>query len=130
MVFERLCSFLQYLQENLKYGVKLESNGFNIIHNNNFTDNMYEGSSQAYDDGFRNTWYDTETMEGNYWSDYDGTGNYSIDGSAGSVDLYPFEEHEESSTSEILFSFLFALLISIIPLLLTRIISSKHAKKQ
>ncbi len=119
-----------HLQENSEYGVKLESNGFNVVHNNNFTDNAYEGSSQAYDDGFRNTWYDTENLEGNYWSDYDGTGNYSIDGSAGSADLYPLKEYEESSTSEIQFSFLFALLIFIIFLHLTRIISSKHAKKQ
>ena len=53
---------------------------------------------QAHDDGEKNTWYDSISREGNYWSDYTGRdGNddsigdtpYLIGGSAGSIDYFP-----------------------------------------
>lgn len=43
--------------------------------------------SNARDDGSINFWDDGE--QGNFWSDYDGTGDYLIPGSAGSVDHFP-----------------------------------------
>lgn len=63
---------------------------FNSIHHNNFIDNIDpEGFSQAYDRAANNTWYDPNTLEGNYWRDYSGTGYYYIDGDAGAYDPYP-----------------------------------------
>ncbi len=81
------------LQSNEEHGVYLESGSDNnLIHHNTFVDNNLGGTSQAYDDGTNNTWYDSATLEGNYWSDWDGTGFCSIDGYAGSIDLYPLDE--------------------------------------
>ncbi|MHA1686441.1 MAG: NosD domain-containing protein [Candidatus Heimdallarchaeaceae archaeon] len=61
----------------------------NTVHHNNFIENNLNGSSQAYDAGINNTWYDPQTLEGNYWSDWNGTGVYAIDGPANSFDPYP-----------------------------------------
>ncbi|MHA1857906.1 MAG: right-handed parallel beta-helix repeat-containing protein [Candidatus Thorarchaeota archaeon] len=53
----------------------------NEIRNSSFGGN----SPNAKDDGSTNVW------DGNAWSDYCGTGSYSISGGAGSVDLYPVQ---------------------------------------
>ena len=80
------------LQENEEYGIFIRSDSdYNIIHHNTFVNNNLGGTSQAYDEGSNNIWYDTETNEGNYWSDWSGIGSYSIDGLAGSVDPYPLD---------------------------------------
>jgi hypothetical protein len=42
----------------------------------------------AIDSGSDNTW-DNGIDTGNWWSDYDGTGEYAIGGNAHSVDRYP-----------------------------------------
>ncbi|MHA1772000.1 MAG: right-handed parallel beta-helix repeat-containing protein [Candidatus Thorarchaeota archaeon] len=42
----------------------------------------------AQDNGTNNAW-DDGVSKGNSWSDYNGTGNYSVPGSAGSIDHYP-----------------------------------------
>ncbi len=121
------------LQENEEYGVVLGlDSDNNLIHHNNFVDNNLgglHGNSQAYDDGTNNYWYDTETSEGNYWSDWSGTGTYSIDSSASSEDIYPLNEPAEYSTDENQLNFTFTLLMLIIPLMLTRIISKKVKKE-
>ena len=44
--------------------------------------------SNAIDSGSDNTW-DNGIDTGNWWSDYNGTGEYAIDGDAHSVDRYP-----------------------------------------
>ncbi|MBA7578428.1 hypothetical protein ES708_20290 [subsurface metagenome] len=81
------------LQENRYYGVYLRyDSDNNLIHHNTFVDNNLGGTSQAFDDCTNNFWYDTETLEGNYWSDWSGTGSYTINGYAGSIDLYPLDE--------------------------------------
>ncbi len=81
------------LQENGGYGIYLRyDSDNNLIHHNIFEDNNLGGTSQVFDDGTNNTWYDSETQEGNYWSDWSGTGSYAIDGEANSVDLYPLGE--------------------------------------
>ena len=65
----------------------------NLIHHNSFLkNNLWYGTSQAADDGKYNVWYDLDSEEGNYWSNYAGTGNYSIDGLANVYDLYPLTE--------------------------------------
>ncbi len=126
------------LQENGGYGIYLVFSDNNLIHHNNFVDNNLGETSQAYDSEPTNTWYDTETLEGNYWSDWSGTGNYTIDGSADSIDLYPFDEpvgstttehtSVESTTDENPLSFTFTLLMVVVTLMLTRIISKKAKK--
>lgn len=76
----------------------------NIIHHNRLEGNAWHNSydidggepqgpptSQAYDEGYNNIWYDNNAQEGNYWSDYFGIGSYSIDGPSDAVDLYPFQ---------------------------------------
>ena len=118
------------LQENEEYGVYLLYNSDNnLIHHNIFVDNNLVGTSQAFDDGTNNLWYDTVALEGNYWSDWSGTGSYSIDGYVGSVDLYPFYEANGFPTiSEYHIHSSFTLLIPVIPLLFTIIISRKRLK--
>jgi len=72
------------------YGVYLtENSDNNSIHHNSFIYNT--NSSQANDNGTYNQWFDTETNEGNYWSDYSGIGDYEIDGSTSSSDPYPLD---------------------------------------
>jgi parallel beta-helix repeat protein len=73
----------------------------NIIHHNTLDGNTWATSynidgqhydapsSQAYDEGSQNIWYDNINKEGNCWSDYFGIGTYKIDGPANSIDLYP-----------------------------------------
>jgi parallel beta-helix repeat protein len=78
------------LIQNSNYkGLDIISGSNNIIHHNSFIDNTL----QAYDSGINNTWYDDVTLEGNYYSDWSGIGNYSIDGSANSIDPYPLSEN-------------------------------------
>ncbi len=82
----------------------------NSVHHNNFINNAKKETynidgelsglmtSQAYDDGFLNTWYEEKTKTGNQWSDYSGEGPYTIDGSALSVDKYPNKVETERSS--------------------------------
>ncbi len=117
------------LQENEDYGIYLSSSSDdNTIHHNTFVDNNLGGTSQAYDAGANNYWCDTETSEGNYWSDWSGTSNYSIDGSSGSVDLYPLDEPVEYSTDETQLFFTFTLLIAVVPLILMKLFSRRRRK--
>ncbi len=119
------------LLENVEYGIYLEISypRNNLIHHNTFVDNNLGGSSQARDEGSNNFWYDTETLEGNYWSDWSGTGSYSIDGSASSEHTMTEHTSVESTTDENPLNFTFALLLLVVPLMLTRIISKKVKKE-
>ena len=118
------------LQENGVYGVAMTyGSDNNTIHHNTFVDNNDDpyGGSQAGDSGISNTWYDTDTFEGNYWDDWSGTGNYSIDGTAGSFDPYPLDEYgnppiiSEFSSNIIVLILVFVFSLVIIPLsLITR----------
>lgn len=114
------------LEENEYYGVFLDPDcDENIIHHNNFVANnlggIFGSTSQACDHGTTNTWYDTETLEGNYWDDWSGTGSYSIAGVAGASDPYPQNELlnppvfsvPSNSDMQIL---VFVLVLAIIPL--------------
>ena len=70
-----------YFVENLFYGVAIHSSStFNIVHHNAFIDNNPLEDSQAWDSAVYNTWYDEDTEEGNYWSNWDGVNQYGIDG--------------------------------------------------
>jgi parallel beta-helix repeat protein len=71
------------------YGIELsDESDDNFIHQNDFIANGQD-TSQACDNGTNNQWYDETVLEGNYWSDYSGTGSYLIAGSAGTSDPYP-----------------------------------------
>lgn len=59
---------------------------------------IYVGATGVRDDGSNNIW-DNNADKGNWWSDYPGTGTYSISGSAGSVDRYPRGPSTSSSTT-------------------------------
>jgi nitrous oxidase accessory protein NosD len=72
------------------------SSNINFIHHNSFFYNNENSTSQAYDSGSGNYWYDTLTLEGNYWSDWNQTNGYLISGSSGSIDPYPLLEPPNS----------------------------------
>ena len=77
------------------------SSSWNVAHHNTFINNSkvnqytIDGertgtiTSQGYDEGNYNTWYDEEGEYGNIWSDYTGGSSYSIDGRANAEDIYP-----------------------------------------
>lgn len=85
------------------------TSSFNTVFQNVFADNgradtyTIDGersgnlTSQGYDEGSNNLWYDEERGMGNWWSDYSGSGNYAIDGPASAMDLYPM--HGDNSVN-------------------------------
>jgi len=80
--------------ENAGYAIALNTGTRDcIIHHNSFINNKFpsNGNSQAQDQGTKNYWYHTDTLVGNFWSDKGLKGKYSIDGTAGSYDLYPLK---------------------------------------
>jgi hypothetical protein len=64
-----------------------------LVAYNFFINNNPGKSSQGYDDGFDNIWYDKKAKKGNYWSDWTGNGTYAIDGRAEVEDRYPLDEN-------------------------------------
>ena len=87
-----------------QHGIALVGNAnSNKIYNNILIDNAFSETynvdgrltgtvnSQAFDEGNNNYWFDDVSKKGNMWSNYQGIGNYSIDGPAGTEDKYPFE---------------------------------------
>ena len=62
----------------------------NEIYLNAFIDNSF-GNSQGYEYSVTNNnrWYNEIILQGNYWSNYLGSGNYTIDGNTDTEDIYP-----------------------------------------
>ncbi|MHA1346868.1 MAG: NosD domain-containing protein [Candidatus Heimdallarchaeaceae archaeon] len=120
------------LLRNSEYGVFLDDDSNrNKIHHNDFIDNNENGTeygeSQGYDDGFGNEWYDTDSDEGNHWSNHRGSDEYLIDGKAGSSDPYPFGEPlVYTPTDGANFNIIF---IPITLLLITRFIYRTNSRK-
>jgi len=79
------------IKSNTDYGIYIRSGSHNRVFHNDFYLNGGT-TSQAYDDGSENLWYNSVNNEGNHWSDWNGVGSYLIDGSAGAMDLYPFSD--------------------------------------
>ncbi|MCX8174436.1 MAG: right-handed parallel beta-helix repeat-containing protein, partial [Thermoplasmata archaeon] len=89
-----------WITNNSDYGAYLTSySSDNTIHHNNFIANNgaskgLTGNCQAYDTG-GNRWYistkDGKGLEGNYWSNWDGIGDYPIDGGT-NKDPSPFDK--------------------------------------
>ena len=88
------------ISSSTHYGIYIVSSSTaNIIHHNNFWQNNgagkgVSGNCQAYDGAGGNIWYDSAAKEGNYWSNWDGSGwgtasAYPIAGGAGAYDMYP-----------------------------------------
>ncbi len=80
-------------ESNDEYGLEFIQNSFeNIVFHNNFIDNFPGGISQARDSSGNSSWFNEVLLEGSYWSDYSGTGYYSIEGEEGCCDMYPLTE--------------------------------------
>jgi parallel beta-helix repeat protein len=103
------------IKNNEGYGVFLVgTTNSSVVTYNSFVNNNPSGSSQGFDNGNKNQWYDEESKTGNHWSDHKGRGKYSIDGSAESIDKYPLNEQLERVTySHFLLISLSFILISI-----------------
>ena len=114
------------LINNTEYGIFVETDN-NEFYNNTFIDNNLGGTSQAYDEGTGNNWYDTSTNTGNYWSEWS-SGSYSIDGSAGSVDLYPLSEIPIPPIIAEYGNRYLTIIIALIPLMLLGIVLLKRKK--
>ncbi|MFX1506971.1 MAG: NosD domain-containing protein [Promethearchaeota archaeon] len=85
--------YYNHIENNSEHGVYLsEKTESVLIFLNTFIDNNLNGTSQASDNGTSNYWYYSDLEQGNYWSDWNGTGSYSIAGSANAVDYYPLSE--------------------------------------
>jgi len=81
---------------NTYRGVSFPSGVSNsVVHHNNFRGNN-DNDSQAYDAG--SNWWD-DGAEGNWWSDWNGTGSYSVDGS-GREDEHPLGDPIETGAPE------------------------------
>jgi len=106
------------IQENVKHGFSFDSDSDNnIIYMNFFITNNLGGTSQAYDAGIDNTWYDASTKKGNYWNNWDSRKPYPIDGEANSTDPYPLDENLERIYYEFMYIpsiILMAIIFSII----------------
>jgi len=68
------------------YGLAFQNSDNNVAYHNNFIN--CGALTYGFDDGTNNFWYNASLQEGNYWSNWV-SGTYAIDGSAGSMDLYP-----------------------------------------
>lgn len=81
------------IELNALYGIVIldayEPAQSNTIYFNSFIFNNQKGLSQASDNGTSNYWYNSRLERGNYWSDWTGSGYYSIAGTANAFDLYP-----------------------------------------
>ncbi len=90
----------RYAINILDIGNSVSKSENNTIVENIFIDNNigYGNQAQAQDNCINNWWYDETTKKGNFWSDWSGTGNYSIDGDANAVDMYPgFPPEQETN---------------------------------
>ena len=82
------------IENNSHIGIIFDSDWSqsNTLYLNSFIGNNYTGTAQVWDNGISNTWYHSELKLGNYWADWNGTGFYSISGSANAIDMYPLSE--------------------------------------
>jgi len=87
-----------YIANNSFYGLLLDKySSNNSVYHNSFIGNNPGGTSQARDNGEigDNEWYNKELKEGNYWSEWQKSKPYPIDGKAESVDKYPLNSSLE-----------------------------------
>ncbi|MHA1185737.1 MAG: right-handed parallel beta-helix repeat-containing protein [Candidatus Heimdallarchaeota archaeon] len=83
--------FHNNISSSNSYGIYMTTTANdNEVYLNNFINNslLLTTNIQAIDDGTNNIFYDSVNSIGNYWSDWS-SGEYLIDGSAGTTDMYP-----------------------------------------
>lgn len=83
---------------NQGVGLSIELGDFNLIYHNIFFKN---GKTPQAEAALSNsTWYNPDISEGNYWSDYAGSGNYAIeDNYFNGEDLFPLTTYPWTSIS-------------------------------
>ncbi len=93
------------IRNSNQHGVAIvgSSSNNNLIHHNSFINNSNEPTyridgerfgditSQGYDEGSSNFWFDEDSKHGNWWGDYDGEGEYVLDGPSSASDKYPLQ---------------------------------------
>jgi parallel beta-helix repeat protein len=76
------------LYDNSDYGIELEDCSSCLVYQNEIGWNL-GGNSHEWDSHPANLWYNPLWQEGNCWSDYNGTGEYTIGGNEESIDPFP-----------------------------------------
>ena len=90
------CTIINNLIHDNSVGLELKEGCERFqIYNNSF---WYNNQANAIDNGNSNFWDDGVSL-GNQWDDYNGTGLYSIAGSAGSVDHFPRVDSQHTRTT-------------------------------
>ncbi|MHA1408336.1 MAG: NosD domain-containing protein [Candidatus Heimdallarchaeaceae archaeon] len=95
------------VKDNLDYGINLGCDVLiragasfnNVVHHNTLINNsgpanpLYDSSTEGYQafSSSHNMWFNVHTKKGNFWSDYNGTGNYTHFAGYGDIDLYPLK---------------------------------------
>ncbi|MCG3254063.1 MAG: right-handed parallel beta-helix repeat-containing protein [Candidatus Heimdallarchaeota archaeon] len=93
------------IKDNNGYGCNIKTGSlYNVIHHNNFVNNGY-GASQGCASSNLNTWYLSGINEGNFWSDWIGSGFYPIIGPA-NYDLYPLSSPAIMNWSDFPFDYI------------------------
>jgi len=82
------------LKDSFYWGVSLHDSDYNQVHHNAFINNNWQTiemsfTSQAHDSGQNNLWFDSVLLEGNFYDNWSGSGEYAIDGGALNSDPYP-----------------------------------------
>lgn len=132
------------IADSSQHGVALVgTSNHNVIHHNNFLDNSKEDTyridgeprgaltSQGFDEGYNNTWCDITKEEGNWWSDYSGSGSYAIDGPSNSVDQYPNtvdDQPQSSGFNQLQIAVLISFVGGIVILLIWQLLRSKSSE--
>jgi len=105
-------------------GINLSGDGVPCTNNTFYHNDFFNNTLSAYDT-FTNTWYNTITKEGNYWSDYTGKEGrrkgigdipYNISGGS-NQDLYPLVKPYEEPQNNMMF-ILIAIAIIIVIILI------------
>ena len=114
-------------EDNLDYAIySTDDSWHNWIHHNAFIGNNPGGTSQAYEESVFNMWDDPWNMEGNYWDDYSGSGDYILDGIGNANDSYPLGD---IPPGVIISEFnQFSLLIFLLPIVFVSIIVIRKRK--
>jgi len=120
------------LYRNGGYAIKCGGTHNQIHHNNFIENNGATGSAIPYSqcEDFRgdNLWYDPETKEGNYWSNWNGKGAYKIDGYG--EDIYPLEHKIGEESLEWLYWLIAVIVIIAIVICIAIFVVRRHKKKQ
>jgi len=89
------------IQSNANYGVVVNgSSSTGVIYHNQFKFNTDGSKPQGNDVYNSGTWYNPTVNRGNYWSDWDGTGEYELAGHPSASDPYPLSGFTTTPSTE------------------------------